>query len=760
MCLSKKAGFSNLFNYLKRDCFYYTPFKLVHLFTFALACGAIYTILEFTYIPLIIPIGIIFILLVLFLLFTYKKPLKVILLYLFIVSVGICIGLYRASYEHNCIANLNPFYYGANVTITGVVNSRGQHYSFNDKDVNKVLIDMENLKSNKESASLNPIVVKGSIYACFDSAVPIKIGDRVILSGEITKLKEDFNEGAFCNLQKVYDSKITGIVYDAKVIDIKDSSQHKIARFFERLHDDIHNLMQKSLSTREACVLESILFGGANQILDKNINNAFVNLGIAHILSTSGTHVSIVLGAIIFICKFLNLKDFKTFTLAAIIGGIYIGVVGIKPPIIRAMTTGIISLYGLLSGHRYVGLQALTLVLMANILYQPYALTNISFQLSYGASYGILLFFQLLFRKIKFIPRIIRALIALSLSAQIIDLPIEIYYFHNLYLFSLLSNIIFVPIIEWIMMLGLSLLPLAMLSMFLKSFLGSFIATPFEYLLGKMWYIIGSILGFVVDILLFINNKFLTVFRIRALSFGEIVVYGIVLLGIFLYLHNFVDKKVIISVFVVSLITLIGLEVFYFKQYRVSIYSYGKVNAVLLQKGFNNVLFVQPKKKTMYNNIGTMSKVKLPYSNYNERDISRLSSFCQLKGINKANVVVLDKNGYKSNFVLKDNKVYRANKTCNKFNEYKVFREKDSKVSLHVFGKSKEFWIINGQNGQKNLQFNKDNRSILLISTPINNLDGIEEKVIVENNISTIDYFGIPEKYLILGQYKSPNFLL
>ena len=91
------------------------------------------------------------------------------------------------------------------------------------------------------------------------------------------------------------------------------------------------------------------------------------------------------------------------------------------------------------------------LCLVASLLLclQPLWLADIGFQLSFGAAAGLLWLLPACQRLLpQALPAPIGEAAAVSLAAQLAVLPLEVYYFHQISLIALVSNIVLVPVLE------------------------------------------------------------------------------------------------------------------------------------------------------------------------------------------------------------------------------------------------------------------------------------------------------------------------
>ena len=93
------------------------------------------------------------------------------------------------------------------------------------------------------------------------------------------------------------------------------------------------------------------------------------------------------------------------------------------------------------------------------LLYQPYYLFDIGFQLSYISVLSIVLFYPVIFHGIMTNNKLwnkIAGIIAISLATQIGTLPVAAYYFHTVPLLFLFTNLLIIPLLPII--LGISII--------------------------------------------------------------------------------------------------------------------------------------------------------------------------------------------------------------------------------------------------------------------------------------------------------------
>ena len=215
----------------------------------------------------------------------------------------------------------------------------------------------------------------------------------------------------------------------------------------------------------EAALLSGILIGDDND-LPLDVQTAFQNTGTAHIIAISGFNMAIVAGLLtLFAGRLLP----RPWGLPLVFGGIvfYTLLTGATPSVVRAALMSVMGLLGGLLGRRQMGLNSLAFTAAAMSLFDPFLPWNISFQLSFGATLGLVLYAEPLEGWVFSLAE--RALPAgwarqasgwmgefllCTLAAQITTLPVMLYHFQRLSLSALLANILVLPPQSAVMVLG------------------------------------------------------------------------------------------------------------------------------------------------------------------------------------------------------------------------------------------------------------------------------------------------------------------
>lgn len=295
-----------------------------------------------------------------------------------------------------------------------------------------------------------------------------QVGDGIQLVGTISEFHDYGNPG---RMNTVMSNKAKGICGRAMIskysLVIEPRQEKSLARLAEQVRKQYESYMAQAMPKQDAAAIFAMLFGGYQGIRPELLE-AFTITGIVHILSVSGSHITLMAGTANIVGRFLHMSPRATAALATGVILFYSLLAGAIPPVIRSALMGILTLLALTAGRERDAQHILGLVALGLLLYSPLWLFDISFQLSFGATAGLLYLAPPIRERLrKKLPIFVADSLAVTIGAQLSVLPIIAWYFNVLSLSSLLANLVIAPIVEWIIVAGLlagllaSLLPLA-----------------------------------------------------------------------------------------------------------------------------------------------------------------------------------------------------------------------------------------------------------------------------------------------------------
>lgn len=217
---------------------------------------------------------------------------------------------------------------------------------------------------------------------------------------------------------------------------------------------DFTQVINSYLPEPHASLLNGILFGVSLKTTKVFFEQLKI-VGLLHIVVLSGINITLLASIIASFTGFLNKKVSSIITIISIV--LFVAFVGPKPPIVRAAVTGSLAIFAIIFGRQKSALYLLFLSGFSVLIFKPEWITSISFQLSYGATLGIILFGTAKLKgkniKDKLKYEIAKELKP-SLAAQIFTAPLIFYYFKQVSLISPLSNLLVAPVISPLMIFG------------------------------------------------------------------------------------------------------------------------------------------------------------------------------------------------------------------------------------------------------------------------------------------------------------------
>jgi len=224
--------------------------------------------------------------------------------------------------------------------------------------------------------------------------------------------------------------------------------------FWTRVRFRIKDALFDNLD-EDSASLSYALITGDRSFIDEDLSGNFSASGLGHVLAVSGLHVSFVLLIINFVLKKLRCGKAVQLTVIILSLILFCLLSGMTASVVRAAIMGLIVTIAGLTGKRNDALNNLGLAAVIILLIRPMLLFDISFQMSFSATFGLILFsgrFNKLFRKIK-IPSPASSTLSATLAATMGVFPITARVFGIIPVFTLLTHVLAMPFITLLFMM-------------------------------------------------------------------------------------------------------------------------------------------------------------------------------------------------------------------------------------------------------------------------------------------------------------------
>lgn len=348
----------------------------------------------------------------------------------------------------------------------------------------------QNLRIQVESVdtgNLQPLPVSGLVLARLPDDETYRYGERLRLRGllETPPENEDFSYRDYLARYGIH-----SLMKSAEATRLPGRGGNPflaaVYTFKSRALKNLYHIFPDP----EASLLAGILLG-VESGLPPGLQQAFKDTGTAHIIAISGFNIAIIAG--LFFAVFSRILGPQRGVMVAVFGiAIYTLLVGADAAVVRAAIMGTLSLFARQIGRRQDGLNTLAFTAALMAAWNPLVLGDVGFQLSFGATLGLILYAQPLQDWfIQWLSRYAQPGLAqkiagpvgeyflFTLAAQVTTLPIMAYHFRRISIVALIANPFILPVQPPVMIVsGLALL-LSLLYLPLGQIVG-ILAWPFS----------------------------------------------------------------------------------------------------------------------------------------------------------------------------------------------------------------------------------------------------------------------------------------
>ena len=368
-----------------------------------------------------------------------------ILIFLVILIVAFAQIKYYEGIFENKYKNINE---DDEISIIGTIVSDPQEKEYKTKYILKI----DTINSNKKYKNTKVI-----LYTKKEKET-LKYGDKIELVGNFKLAQERRNPGGFDYRFYLKTKKIYGIVTTKNTKRLKENNVNIISMIANKTANVIKNQSKKLLENKKACLLIGLLIGDTDEI-DEETKEDFRNSNLTHMLAVSGLHVSYVLLAVNYIITKVKIHKKLSKIIVMLLILFFILVTGATPSVLRAGTMTIYLILGGIFYRRISVFSSLNLSLLVIIIMNPYCLFDVGLQLSYAGTIGIVYLYPIIKEKIYNKANSI----LITISANIVIIPIMLYNFNTISLTFFISNLLAGPIIGIIIILGFSIIIISLI---------------------------------------------------------------------------------------------------------------------------------------------------------------------------------------------------------------------------------------------------------------------------------------------------------
>jgi len=483
-----------------------------------LACGYFQAEMTILFIPLLISFGFTYLLANKTQSFKYRWGFGVALTIFFF-----CFG-YLLCYYNNDAVHKNHF--ANHLTgekdeiFVGVISDIPKYGKWTKIKLDLQTINRTNTRNEKIDGTIEVLIESDS------TKKQLKYGDLLAIpASNLKKIESPKNPNSFNYKRYSYFQNIHYQCFIRKNnYKILESNQgNYLFTFTNNLRFKFLDVLKKHIPKNEELAVSSALILGYKHDLNDKIRNAYAETGAMHVLAVSGLHVGIVYMIMNFLLA--RIKSYKSsirfIKLAISLLGIwfFVLITGSAPSVIRAAI-----MFSLITIGKHIDRDSYIYNTIAAsaffiLLFEPYQLFQVGFQLSYLAILGIIFFFNKI-RKFILIKNDylnnVWEMTVVGIAAQITVIPICVFYFGKIPVYFWLTGFIVVFAATIILSLGLLLFALEFTIPFLAEYIGMLL-NEIITLLNQFIYLIHQLPYGVIDNIS-IGSTFLTLLYLTLLS--------------------------------------------------------------------------------------------------------------------------------------------------------------------------------------------------------------------------------------------------
>ena len=244
----------------------------------------------------------------------------------------------------------------------------------------------------------------------------VRIGDHAQADGKVLLISGYGNPGRIDTVRMARAKGITARLNAGKSgVSVERADELSFLRWSESVRQHYRGLMEDAMPPEDAAAVFAMLFGGYDGI-SPELLESFTATGIVHILSVSGSHITLLAAFVSMIGALLCLRKWVTACLVILVIVVYGVLSGCVPPALRAGVMGGLAYIAIASGRNSDARYLLGLSGIAMLLVSPFLLFDVSFELSFAATAGLLYLSPIIAAKLSFLPRWIAGALSVTIG--------------------------------------------------------------------------------------------------------------------------------------------------------------------------------------------------------------------------------------------------------------------------------------------------------------------------------------------------------
>lgn len=279
----------------------------------------------------------------------------------------------------------------------------------------------------------------------------LKIGQKLRIRGMAYSFSPARNEGMF-DSRTYYNAQGYSYGINGATVSGYSASYAHLRNALLTLRRYFSSRIDLLLPQEEASIIKTMLLGQKKEI-DEELKDLYMRNGIAHILSISGLHISLIGLGFFKLLKKLGVNHKVGALISSVIILLYGIMSGFSVSSVRAIIMFIISMGGILLGRAYDLLTSVSLAMLLVLIENPLYIYHSGFAFSFGCIFGIAIIVPTLVSPSvseNKLPYVISVLLG-SVAMSIVSLPIYFSCYYQLPVYSIILNFLVLPVMSILM---------------------------------------------------------------------------------------------------------------------------------------------------------------------------------------------------------------------------------------------------------------------------------------------------------------------
>lgn len=342
---------------------------------------------------------------------------------------------------------------GEPVTITGKVCEKSR------AGADTLSIEIKSVKQSvyvSATESWQNVPIEENLICEVTSLENIPMGSIVMLQGTFKRYENATNPGEFDSNRYYKSLGVVGKLTGVTVLEVGDDYS-RMGEALYQIKCYFRNRLYRVFPEKEASIMTAMLLGD-KQELDKGTKTLYMESGIIHILSISGLHITMIGMGIYKLLRRIGVPVKLSACVGTIILIVYGVLTGMSVSACRAIGMYLLRMLALVAGRTYDMLTALGVLAVVLVVQNPAQLGNAGFLLSFGSILGVGMLYPAILPENKGrLAKLSEPLLA-SGAITFFTLPIQLWFYYEVPLYSVLINWLVLPLVSVILFTGLAVM--------------------------------------------------------------------------------------------------------------------------------------------------------------------------------------------------------------------------------------------------------------------------------------------------------------